>query len=196
MNETSSKIKGLRNKTDILNECIDYVRNKITEGNDVQYKHLINWILGKYTPNSSDIENYPFMGEKNARDSYLLSKFKDLIDGEYFQNVISKGINLNDVIGKDSQTLVSSNDNSINVGEIQALSIALWDKLSPYADNLASLVKYSKIETKKYGGNFGQIFSYMYGYNKFRDKNKFDIYSMDKLFDTSYQDNKTTWLLS
>jgi len=102
MNETSSKIKGLRNKTDILNECIDYVRNKITEGNDTEYKHLINWILGKHTPSNTDIEKYPFMGEKDARDSYLLSKFKDLIDGEYFQNVISKGINLNDVIGKDS----------------------------------------------------------------------------------------------
>ena len=134
------------------------------------------------------------MGEKDALNSYLLSRFKDIMEGEYLQNVISKGIDLNDVVSSQSTIEITSGENKMTVGEIQALSMKLWEKLNPYADNLASLVKYSKIETKKYGSNFGQVFAYMYGYNKFRSNNKFDTYSMDNLFDSSYQDNKTTWL--
>lgn len=194
MNETSSKIKGLRNKTDVLRECMDVVSNKIKQGNTTEYKNLIDWILGNHTPSSQDIETYPFMGEKDALNSYLLSRFKDIMEGDYLQNVISKGINLNDVDGSQSTTEIISGENKMTVGEIQALSMKLWEKLNPYADNLASLVKYSKIETKKYGSNFGQVFAYIYGYNKFRSNNKFDTYSMDNLFDSSYQDNKTTWL--
>ena len=52
MNETSSKIKGLRNKTDVLRECMDVVSNKIKQGNTTEYKNLIDWILGNHTPSS------------------------------------------------------------------------------------------------------------------------------------------------
>ena len=48
------------------------------------------------------------MGEKDALNSYLLSRFKDIMEGDYLQNVISNGINLNDVDGSQSTTEIIS----------------------------------------------------------------------------------------
>lgn len=70
----------------------------------------------------------------------------------------------------------------------QLLIAKTFEELEPYAQSLASLVKYSQIDTKKFGNNFNMQRQFMYGLKNLLLEAPFE--GVQRMFETTFLDTK------
>lgn len=75
--------------------------------------------------------------------------------------------------------------------EAQVMIYYAWLKLKPYADSLANLVKYSKIDTKKIGKSFAEQQNYYDGMMRMLDDPNFAEGEIRKFYDETFVGHKT-----
>lgn len=75
--------------------------------------------------------------------------------------------------------------------ESQVMIYYAWLKLKPYADSLANLVKYSKIDTKKIGKSFAEQQNYYDGMMRMLDDPNFAEGEIRKFYDETFVGHKT-----
>ena len=139
-------------------------------------RDAINSILEKYDPTGNLRKKYDYI----IRDNKLASEtYKHLF------NVDKNGISY-------LRELIMNPENFANRNEEQVKIYYAWLAIKKYADSLANLVKYSKVDTKKTGKNFTEQRAYLNGMNNMLLDNNFESGSVKRFYNETFVQQKTT----
>ena len=78
-----------------------------------------------------------------------------------------------------------------NHNQAQVMVYYAWKALKPYADSLANLVKYSKIDTKRTGKSFAEWQNYLDGMNRLLEDTNFGKGEVQRFYDETFVGHKT-----
>lgn len=157
---------------------------------------------GKYgvdrtkTPSQLEQEAIQRVLDKYDKDGKLQKKYRqinqdDELSATTYSNLFKTFINDK---GEESSALREMLKDPEYVGdfnESQVMIYYAWLKLKPYADSLANLVKYSKIDTKKIGKSFAEQQNYYDGMMRMLDDPNFAEGEIRKFYDETFVGHKT-----
>ena len=157
---------------------------------------------GKYgvdrtkTPSQLEQEAIHRVLDKYDKDGKFQKKYRqinqdDELSATTYSNLFKTFINDK---GEESSALREMLKDPEYVGdsnEAQVMIYYAWLKLKPYADSLANLVKYSKIDTKKIGKSFAEQQNYYDGMMRMLDDPNFAEGEIRKFYDETFVGHKT-----
>ena len=157
---------------------------------------------GKYgvdrtkTPSQLEQEAIQRVLDKYDKDGKFQKKYRqinqdDVLSATTYSNLFKTFINDK---GEESSALREMLKDPEYVGdsnEAQVMIYYAWLKLKPYADSLANLVKYSKIDTKKIGKSFAEQQNYYDGMMRMLDDPNFAEGEIRKFYDETFVGHKT-----
>lgn len=112
----------------------------------------IESVLDKYDPTKKYRRKYEFInGNENSR----ANEYQDLFSTYQKEN--------GEYTSRTRELLKLNKEEISNFNEEQVRIYYAWKALKPYADSLANLVKYSKVDTKKTGKTFAEQQTYYNG---------------------------------
>lgn len=112
----------------------------------------IESVLDKYDPTKKYRKKYEFInGNENSR----ANEYRDLFSTYQKEN--------GEYTSRTRELLKLNKEEISNFNEEQVRIYYAWKALKPYADSLANLVKYSKVDTKKTGKTFAEQQTYYNG---------------------------------
>lgn len=112
----------------------------------------IESVLDKYDPTKKYRKKYEFInGNENSR----ANEYRDLFSTYQKEN--------GEYTSRTRELLKLNKEEISNFNEEQVRIYYAWRALKPYADSLANLVKYSKVDTKKTGKTFAEQQTYYNG---------------------------------
>lgn len=140
-------------------------------------KEAIKKVLDKYDPTGGHRSRYQYI---NTKTDLMAEEYKDLFKTEI-------------VDGKETsytrELLLHPNDFEFNREQIKMYYA--WLALKPYADGLADLVKYSKVDTKKTGKSFAEQQVYYNGMKDLTDSMVFEEGEVQRFYDETFIGRKT-----
>lgn len=140
-------------------------------------KEAIKKVLDKYDPTGGHRSRYQYI---NTKTDLMAEEYKDLFKTEI-------------VDGKETsytrELLLHPNDFEFNREQIKMYYA--WLALKPYADGLADLVKYSKVDTKKTGKSFAEQQIYYNGMKDLTDSMVFEEGEVQRFYDETFIGRKT-----
>ena len=139
----------------------------------------IEKVLLKYDPSGQNRKKYEYATRKPATAAAMFGELFDTflgVDGETSM--------LRELI-KNSDT-----ENAM-FAERQLQVYYAFKAIKPYADSLANLVKYSKIDTKKTGKSFAAQQTYLNGMTAMLEDENFDQDAVEKFFSETFIERKT-----
>lgn len=143
-------------------------------------KEAIEKVLDKYDPTKKLRRKYEYINRKNETKA---SEYQDL-----FRTYIDdKG----EITSRTRQLLKINPEDSKNFNEEQVRIYYAWLALKPYADDLANLVKFSKIDTKKTGKTFAEQDIYYKGMLDMEENSKFAKGEVTRFFNETFIRTKT-----
>lgn len=142
----------------------------------------IERVLDKYDPDKSRRKKYGKINKDNilAAETYAPLFQEQELD---VNGVIEYTTPLRQAI-KDPEAIGNFNDFQVRV-------YYAWKALKPYADSLANLVKYSKIDTKKTGKTFAEQLNYYDGMQRLLDDPNFEPGAIRRFYDETFVGHKT-----
>lgn len=157
---------------------------------------------GKYgvdrtkTPSQLEQEAIQRVLDKYDKDGKFQKKYRqinqdDELSATTYSNLFKTFINDK---GEESSALREMLKDPEYMGdnnETQVMIYYAWLKLKPYADSLANLVKYSKIDTKKIGKSFAEQQNYYDGMMRMLDDPNFAEGEIRKFYDETFVGHKT-----
>ena len=143
-------------------------------------KEAIEKVLDKYDPTKKLRKKYEYINRKNETKA---SEYQDL-----FRTYIDdKG----EITSRTRQLLKINPEDSKDFNEEQVRIYYAWLALKPYADDLANLVKFSKIDTKKTGKTFAEQDIYYKGMLDMEENSKFAKGEVTRFFNETFIRTKT-----
>ena len=143
-------------------------------------KEAIEKVLDKYDPTKKLRRKYEYINRKNETKA---SEYQDL-----FRTYIDdKG----EITSRTRQLLKINPEDSKDFNEEQVRIYYAWLALKPYADDLANLVKFSKIDTKKTGKTFAEQDIYYKGMKDMEENSKFAKGEVTRFFNETFIRTKT-----
>lgn len=143
-------------------------------------KEAIEKVLDKYDPTKKLRRKYEYINRKNETKA---SEYQDL-----FRTYIDdKG----EITSRTRWLLKINPEDSKNFNEEQVRIYYAWLALKPYADDLANLVKFSKIDTKKTGKTFAEQDIYYKGMLDMEENSKFAKGEVTRFFNETFIRTKT-----
>lgn len=147
-------------------------------------KEAIDSILDKYDPDKSLRRKYEYIIKDSGRAA---DEYRDLFTTFIDEDGRESSRLRENLFRKEGEP--SSYKNSI--AEEQVRMYYAWEALKPYADALANLVKYSKIDTKKTGKSFAEQEVYYNGMIAMEQDEHFAPGEITKFYDGTFIRVKT-----
>lgn len=141
-------------------------------------KEAIESILDKYDPDKVYRKRYDNMDDIQKAETYG-DLFREYLndEGEYTTEA-------RELIKGDAK-------DSFDFNERQIKMYYAFEALKPYADALADLVKYSKVDTKKMGKSFAEQLVYRYGMEDLKNSPYFEEGQIQHFYDDTFIETKT-----
>lgn len=145
-------------------------------------KDAIETVLKKYDPNNTYRKIYESIKDNDAR----AIEFGDLFETRMIEDEITG----KSVESSKLRELILHPDEFENFNREQVRIYYAWKALKPYADDLANLVKYSKIDTKKMGKSFAEQRIFDQGLQQMMEDSRFAEGEVKRFFKDSFLEKK------
>lgn len=139
----------------------------------------IQSVLDKYDPTKKYRKKYQFI---NRKPELAAQEYGDLF------STYKKG---DEYTSRTRELLKMNPEDSSNFNEEQVRIYYAWKAIQPYANSLANLVKYSKIDTKKTGKTFAEQQTYYNGMWAMTDDPNFEEGEIKRFYDETFIGKKT-----
>ena len=140
----------------------------------------IESVLDKYDPTKKYRKKYEFInGNENSR----ANEYQDLFSTYQKEN--------GEYTSRTRELLKLNKEEISNFNEEQVRIYYAWKALKPYADSLANLVKYSKVDTKKTGKTFAEQQTYYNGMWAMTEDANFADGEIERFYNETYIAKKT-----
>lgn len=157
---------------------------------------------GKYgidrtkTPSQLEQEAIQKVLDKYDKDGKFQKKYRqinedDVLSANVYSNLFETFINDEGEESSPLRELIKNPEYAGDANEAQVMIYYAWLKLKPYADSLANLVKYSKIDTKKIGKTFAEQQNYYDGMQRMLEDPNFAPGEIRKFYDETFVGHKT-----
>lgn len=140
----------------------------------------IESVLDKYDPTKKYRKKYEFInGNENSR----ANEYQDLFSTYQKEN--------GEYTSRTRELLKLNKEEISNFNEEQVRIYYAWKALKPYADSLANLVKYSKVDTKKTGKTFAEQQTYYNGMWAMTEDANFADGEIERFYNETFIAKKT-----
>lgn len=140
----------------------------------------IESVLDKYDPTKKYRKKYGFInGNENSR----ANEYQDLFSTYQKEN--------GEYTSRTRELLKLNKEEISNFNEEQVRIYYAWKALKPYADSLANLVKYSKVDTKKTGKTFAEQQTYYNGMWAMTEDANFADGEIERFYNETFIAKKT-----
>lgn len=140
----------------------------------------IESVLNKYDPTKKYRKKYEFInGNENSR----ANEYQDLFSTYQKEN--------GEYTSRTRELLKLNKEEISNFNEEQVRIYYAWKALKPYADSLANLVKYSKVDTKKTGKTFAEQQTYYNGMWAMTEDANFADGEIERFYNETFIAKKT-----
>ena len=140
----------------------------------------IESVLDKYDPTKKYRKKYEFInGNENSR----ANEYRDLFSTYQKEN--------GEYTSRTRELLKLNKEEISNFNEEQVRIYYAWKALKPYADSLANLVKYSKVDTKKTGKIFAEQQTYYNGMWAMTEDSNFADGEIERFYKDTFIAKKT-----
>lgn len=140
----------------------------------------IESVLDKYDPTKKYRKKYEFInGNENSR----ANEYQDLFSTYQKEN--------GEYTSRTRELLKLNKEEISNFNEEQVRIYYAWKALKPYADSLANLVKYSKVDTKKTGKTFAEQQTYYNGMWAMTEDANFADSEIERFYNETFIAKKT-----
>ena len=140
----------------------------------------IESVLDKYDPTKKYRKKYKFInGNENSR----ANEYQDLFSTYQKEN--------GEYTSRTRELLKLNKEEISNFNEEQVRIYYAWKALKPYADSLANLVKYSKVDTKKTGKTFAEQQTYYNGMWAMTEDANFADGEIERFYNETFIAKKT-----
>lgn len=140
----------------------------------------IESVLDKYDPTKKYRKKYEFInGNENSR----ANEYRDLFSTYQKEN--------GEYTSRTRELLKLNKEEISNFNEEQVRIYYAWKALKPYADSLANLVKYSKVDTKKTGKTFAEQQTYYNGMWAMTEDSNFADGEIERFYNETFIAKKT-----
>lgn len=140
----------------------------------------IESVLDKYDPTKKYRKKYEFInGNENSR----ANEYRDLFSTYQKEN--------GEYTSRTRELLKLNKEEISNFNEEQVRIYYAWKALKPYADSLANLVKYSKVDTKKTGKTFAEQQTYYNGMWAMTEDSNFADGEIERFYKDTFIAKKT-----
>lgn len=140
----------------------------------------IESVLDKYDPTKKYRKKYEFInGNENSR----ANEYQDLFSTYQKEN--------GEYTSRTRELLKLNKEEISNFNEEQVRIYYAWKALKPYADSLANLVKYSKVDTKKTGKTFAEQQTYYNGMWAMTEDANFANGEIERFYNETFIAKKT-----
>lgn len=140
----------------------------------------IESVLDKYDPTKKYRKKYEFInGNENSR----ANEYQDLFSTYQKEN--------GECTSRTRELLKLNKEEISNFNEEQVRIYYAWKALKPYADSLANLVKYSKVDTKKTGKTFAEQQTYYNGMWAMTEDANFADGEIERFYNETFIAKKT-----
>lgn len=140
----------------------------------------IESVLDKYDPTKKYRKKYEFInGDENSK----ANEYQDLFSTYQKEN--------GEYTSRTRELLKLNKEEISNFNEEQVRIYYAWKALKPYADSLANLVKYSKVDTKKTGKTFAEQQTYYNGMWAMTEDANFADGEIERFYDETFIAIKT-----
>ena len=139
----------------------------------------IDKVLNKYDPSGSIQKKYKAIFKDTQKAGLEVASLFEtrLLDNGEETSILRELI-------KNPESFKEYNDYQVKV-------YFAWKAIKPYADSLANLVKYSKVDTKKTGKSFAAQEVYLDGMEELKQDNRFGEGEVSRFFGETFIDVKT-----
>lgn len=142
-------------------------------------KEAIDKVLDKYDPTRTIRKKYEYTNSKNN------------IAAQEYSDLFKTYINNDGIETSRTRDMIIHGEVFKNYKEEQIRIYYAWLKLKPYADALANLVKYSKIDTKKTGKTFAEQQQYYNGMWDLANSELFGEGEVKRFYEETFIAHKT-----
>lgn len=140
----------------------------------------IESVLDKYDPTKKYRKKYEFInGDENSK----ANEYQDLFSTYQKEN--------GEYTSRTRELLKLNKEEISNFNEEQVRIYYAWKALKPYADSLANLVKYSKVDTKKTGKTFAEQQTYYNGMWAMTEDANFADGEIERFYNETFIAKKT-----
>lgn len=140
----------------------------------------IESVLDKYDPTKKYRKKYEFI---NKNDNSKANEYQDLFRTYQKEN--------GEYTSRTRELLKLDKEEISNFNEEQVRIYYAWKALKPYADSLANLVKYSKVDTKKTGKTFAEQQTYYNGMWAMTEDANFADGEIERFYNETFIAKKT-----
>lgn len=140
----------------------------------------IESVLDKYDPTKKYRKKYEFI---NKKDNSKANEYQDLFRTYQKEN--------GEYTSRTRELLKLNKEDISNFNEEQVRIYYAWKALKPYADSLANLVKYSKVDTKKTGKTFAEQQTYYNGMWAMTEDDNFADGEIKRFYNETFIAKKT-----
>lgn len=140
----------------------------------------IESVLDKYDPTKKYRKKYEFT---NGNENSKANEYQDLFSTYQKEN--------GEYTSRTRELLKLNKEEISNFNEEQVRIYYAWKALKPYADSLANLVKYSKVDTKKTGKTFAEQQTYYNGMWAMTEDANFADGEIERFYNETFIAKKT-----
>lgn len=140
----------------------------------------IESVLDKYDPTKKYRKKYEFI---NGNENSKANEYQDLFSTYQKEN--------GEYTSRTRELLKLNKEEISNFNEEQVRIYYAWKALKPYADSLANLVKYSKVDTKKTGKTFAEQQTYYNGMWAMTEDSNFADGEIERFYKDTFIAKKT-----
>lgn len=140
----------------------------------------IESVLDKYDPTKKYRKKYEFI---NGNENSKANEYQDLFSTYQKEN--------GEYTSRTRELLKLNKEKISNFNEEQVRIYYAWKALKPYADSLANLVKYSKVDTKKTGKTFAEQQTYYNGMWAMTEDANFADGEIERFYNETFIAKKT-----
>lgn len=140
----------------------------------------IESVLDKYDPTKKYRKKYEFI---NGNENSKANEYQDLFSTYQKEN--------GEYTSRTRELLKLNKEEISNFNEEQVRIYYAWKALKPYADSLANLVKYSKVDTKKTGKTFAEQQTYYNGMWAMTEDANFANGEIERFYNETFIARKT-----
>lgn len=140
----------------------------------------IESVLDKYDPTEKYRKKYEFI---NSDENSKANEYQDLFNTYQNEN--------GEYTSRTRELLKLGKEEISNFNEEQVRIYYAWKALKPYADSLANLVKYSKVDTKKTGKTFAEQQTYYNGMWAMTEDSNFADGEIERFYKDTFIAKKT-----
>lgn len=140
----------------------------------------IESVLDKYDPTKKYRKKYEFI---NGNENSKANEYQDLFSTYQKEN--------GEYTSRTRELLKLNKEEISNFNEEQVRIYYAWKSLKPYADSLANLVKYSKVDTKKTGKTFAEQQTYYNGMWAMTEDANFADGEIERFYNETFIAKKT-----